>query len=216
MTVHDGPGKKRLVPKSKQSTGARDWEKKTDPGFHRSWKLWYLKNFDERRFAIFTPYFSKPIYQTLLHDLRTLLYSYLDRKMERPEDEDGNRPEIDLFPEMEEIYSKVLGCFDVAIQALAPAPKAPLRTQPDRQVRLAKRRRDEDSNPPSLPHKRARVDSPRIIPLNNAMQHSASSVPFNVRGSSRLNYLAWQGYIPPGSKRKCSSHQSRADKINSR
>jgi len=162
MTVHNGPGMKRLIPQSERSAGVRDWATEPDPGFHRSWKLWYLEHFNERRYAVFTPYFSKPVYQTLLHDLRTLLHSYLYRKMERPEDEHGNRPEIDLFPEIEEIYSKVLGCFDVAIAALSPPPKAPPRTQPDRQVKLVKRRQDEDSGPPSLPKlpKRGRIAHP--------------------------------------------------------
>jgi len=215
MTVHNGPGRKRLVPKTKQSTGARDWETRTEPDFHRSWKLWYLKHFDERRFAVFTPYFSKPVYQTLLHDLRALLYSYLDRKMERPDDEHGNRVELDLFPEMEEIYSKVLGSFDVAIKTLSPPPKAPPRTQPGRQVKLVKRQRDEDSNPSYLPKpkrtriaqpelqlkrqrtedrssssllkpKRARVDPPCAVPPTDAVANTTPSVPLNVRRSSRL------------------------------
>jgi len=215
MTVHNGPGRKRLIPRPERSEGVHDWETEPDPGFHRSWKLWYLKHFNEWRYAIFTPYFSKPVYQTLLHDLRTLLHSYLYRKMERPHDAHGNRPEIDLFPEMEEIYSKVLACFDVAIKTLSPPPKAPPRTQPDRQVKLVKRRRDEDSGRPSLPKpkrapiaqperqpkrqrtedrssfsllnpKRVRVDPPRAVAPTNAVAKTTPSVPLNVRRSGRL------------------------------
>ena len=210
MTRHNGPGVKRVVPNSKLSEDAMDWEMSLDPWFHRSWKHRYMETFGERMFRVFTPYFSKPVYRTLLHSLRELLYGYCDRKMTRPKDAHGRWQELDFFSEMDEIYSKVLDCFDVAIKALAPA-----RTQPNRQAKLVKRRRDEESNPPSLTKakkarvepsvrqpkrqrdddptpsslprsKKARIDPPHIIPPTNAVQDGAPSVPLNLRRSGRL------------------------------
>ena len=84
--------------------------------------------------------------------------------MSRPKDAHGNRPEVDLFPEVDEIYSKVLGCFDVAIEALSP-PKAPIRIQPDRRVK-----RQHDGGPTGHPlpkAKEARVDQQRRPPPNS-------------------------------------------------
>jgi len=215
MTVHNGPGAKRLVPPSDRAVKVKMWETSLDPSFHLDMKDYYLEAFGGGQIRKFTPYFSKPVYVTLLHSFRKLLYVYWHQKMERPADAHGNRLELDFFPEMEDIYEKVLGYFDEAISTLSPAPKPPPRTQPERQAKLFKRRRDEDYNPPSLPQakkarvghlarplkrqldedltpsslprsKRARVDLPCTVHPKTAVQETAHLVPLNVRRSSRL------------------------------
>ena len=173
MTVHDGPGAKRLVPESERTESAiNHWEKseELDHTFiHLGWKD-YLQAFAEEDYCKFTPYFSKSVYLTLIHSFRKLLYGYWHQKDKRPKDDQGNRAELDFFSEIDDIYSKVLGFFDVAIKSFSPASKPPPRIQPDRQ---AKRRRDEGSINPSLPKRRkqeltelfVRSDSAERTPL---------------------------------------------------
>ena len=148
MTIHNGPGAEQLVPKSERNESAIRWETSLDNWFHYSWKDYYLEVFGGKRFRVFTPYFSEPVYLALLHSFRKLLYEYWRQKMERLEAEDKNRPELDFFPEMEEIYENVLGYFDVAIETLAPTPKPAPRIQPNRQV---KKSRGERRYPPVFP-----------------------------------------------------------------
>ena len=184
ITAHNGPGLKGLVPDSEKSCKARVWETCVDPSYH-AWKQWYLRDFYDPEFANFTPYFSKPVYLTLLHDLRSLLHSYCHQKSERPKDKDGNWLELNFFDEMDEIYSKVLGFFDTAIKTISPPPKLPTRLQPDRQ---AKRPRDEDQTAPLPSAKRARLNLlPRAGPPNTTIREATLSVvSLNVRRSERL------------------------------
>jgi len=211
MTVHNGPGAKRLIPKSERTKRAINyWEKSEESEhsyIHWGWKDHYLQAFAEEDYCKFTPYFSKPVYLTLLHSFRKLLYGYWHRKEKRPEDEQGNCVELDFFSEIDDIYSKVLDFFDVAIETLSPVSKPPLRIQPDRQ---AKRRRDEGAiDPPLQKAKKARVDGAvrpkrqreeniapatpqkpkraRLdLPSLEAVPKASASVPFTVRRSSRL------------------------------
>ena len=137
------------------------------------------------------PYFSQPPYQTLLEEFRALLKSYGTLKKSE-----------DLFPQMDEIYAKVLACFDVAIEQLGVAPTTvatgpspnsgtvvsvaemedtstlpqPLRCiQPDR---LAKRAREEDWSPEPLA-KRKKVAQPP--PKSGIINCEKSTLPTSTR-----------------------------------
>ena len=183
MTVHNGPGLKRLVPQAERSAEAGYCETNVDPGFNQIWKRLYLKDFDHDDYGIFTPYFSKSVYLTLLHDLRTLLYSYCAKKILGPKDASGKRPEVDFFDEMDDIYTKVLGSFDTATQTLSPPPKPLTRLQSDRQ---AKRPRDEDQIAPLPNKKRTRLSLPRAGLLKNAIRRRSPLLSPDVRRSERL------------------------------
>ena len=182
MTVHNGPGMRKLVPESEQNMQTRFWETAIDPSYH-AWKRFYLRDDDDPEFENFTPYFSKEVYLTLFHDLRSLLHSYCDQKVRRRRGSNGIRLEIDLFDEMDEIYSKMLGSFDTAINTLSPPPKLPTRLQPDRQ---AKRPRNEDQIMPLPNAKRARITEPRPEPAVTAIRPIAPSKIRSVRRSERL------------------------------
>lgn len=167
ITVQNGPGLKGLVPDSEKSMQTTFWETSVEP-FQHIWKRCYLRDAeDDSEFENITPYFSKPVYLTLFHEFRALLHSYCDRKTRRPKDANGRYVELDFFSEMDEIYSKVLGYFDTAIQTLSPPPKAPTRLQPNRQ---AKRPRDNGHALPFPSAKRARVEETRARPPTPAIR----------------------------------------------
>jgi len=152
-TVYNGPGEGG-VSWDKTVQDAKFLQASTSVGLSRHWKQLYLSKFNDLHFDDMTSrFFSEPVYLTLLDDLRRMMDGFNSRKRAREKDANGVRVEVDFFPEMEEIYGKVFGYFDAAIESLSPSATAGV--QPDREV---KRPREDDPSPLASPKaKKARV-----------------------------------------------------------
>jgi len=63
------------------------------------------------------PFFSEPVYLTILEELRKMMAGFNARR--RATDAKGVHVEVDFFLEMEEMYGQALGLFDTAINTLS-------------------------------------------------------------------------------------------------
>lgn len=138
---YDGPGPQRPV----EDLSIIDvlWRQPKCPIDVTSCKLIYMgRRACHPMRAPVSPYFSLPSYETLFHDVGRILYDFSARK----------EASEDMFPFMDEIYSKVLAAFDAAIAQLGGTPLDNA-AQSDRPPHLVqrhpnnKRSADDDQSP---------------------------------------------------------------------